>query len=90
MRLAISAALLTFVACGPAQKPMEHPGLASFGTSCTEAHTCGNDLECMRTAGYGGETGNCEKRCNYDEDCGLNGRCKMVEGAAAPVCRAKG
>jgi hypothetical protein len=90
LRLALSLTVLALVACGPAQKPMEHPGLGAFGTACTASHTCGHDLECIATNGYGGETGNCEKRCNYDDDCGLNGRCKMVEGAPAPVCRAKG
>lgn len=90
LRIVAALSVLALVACGPPPKPTEHPGLASFGTQCTASHTCGNDLECMHNAGYGGDTGNCEKRCNYDDDCGLNGRCKVVEGAPAPVCRAKG
>jgi hypothetical protein len=82
--------LLPVLACGPEMKPARHPGFDQFGTACTEAHTCQNDLECMRAAGYGGDTGNCEKRCNYDADCGLDGRCKVVAGAPAPICRGKG
>jgi len=83
------AALSAFVACGPPPKPTAHPGIETFGTPCAESK-CGNDLECMRAGGYGGETGNCEKRCNYDDDCGLGAKCAMVEKAPAPVCRPKG
>lgn len=90
MRPFVALALLAFVACGPPQKPVEHPGLTSMGAQCSNDHKCPHDLECIRTNGFGGETGNCEKRCNYDVDCGEGARCKMVEGAPAPLCRAKG
>jgi hypothetical protein len=84
------AFLVPLVACGASDKPVAHPGLAMFGNACTESGTCPHDLECMRNAGYGGETGSCEKRCNYDADCGVGATCKMSPGAPAPVCRPKG
>jgi hypothetical protein len=87
--LAALVLVAPFVACGPPQAPMQHPGLSTFGTACSADHKCPHDLDCVRAGGYGGDTGNCEKRCNYDADCGLDARCKMVEGAPAPMCRAK-
>lgn len=80
--------LTAFAACGPPPKPTAHPGLAAFGQPCDESK-CAHDLECVRVAGYGGEAGSCEKRCNYDDDCGLGAKCAMVEKAPAPLCRAK-
>lgn len=80
--------LSAFAACGPPPKPTAHPGLTAFGTPCSDAK-CDHDLECVRAGGFGGEAGSCEKRCNYDDDCGPGARCTMVEKAPAPLCRPK-
>lgn len=87
---ALSSLLLSmFAACGPPPQPVSHPGLQAYGTPCA-ASKCDHDLECVRVGDYGGEAGSCEKRCNYDDDCGVGARCTMVEKAPAPLCRAKG